>query len=47
MHLMLLILKKVEKEEIILTRELGKYLEEKVEIEKYTYAPNFIGGFYN
>ena len=40
-------LKKVEKEEIILTKDLGKYLEEKVEIEKYTYEPNFIGGFNN
>lgn len=40
-------LKKVEKEEIILTKDLRKYLEEKIEIEKYKYAPNLIGGGYN
>ena len=37
-------LKKVEKEEIILTKDLEKYLEEKIEIEKYKYIPNFIVG---
>ena len=37
-------LKKVEKEEIISTKDLEKYLEEKIEIEKYKYVPNFVGG---
>ena len=35
-------LKKIEKEEIILTKDLGKYLEEKIETEKYKYIRDFI-----
>ena len=35
-------LKKVEKEEIILTKDLRKYLEEKIEIQKYKFTPEFI-----
>ena len=40
-------LKKIEKEEIILNKNLEKYLKEKIEVERYTYEPYFLGGFEN
>ena len=37
-------LKKIQKEEIIVSKNLEKYLGKKVTVEKYTYQ-NFLGGF--